>query len=169
MLYNIGLLDTSPHRTDRPTHLKTTSPHRTIRSTYSTPFNKYRSSSLSRCGLIMSHWINDCVKWCLICCDTNVTTEQYYETSNEKMPLSWMCNDKTLSDADASLPVTESTRLSSDFRPVIKFIHRLIGLPFLPAEHITPMYTSVIAMDADITPMPTLLCKLVNYIQTTWT
>ena len=53
--------------------------------------------------------INDCDKWCLIRCSTNITTEQYYEASNDEM-----CNDQTLSDA--SLPVAESTRLSSDFR-----------------------------------------------------
>ena len=41
----------------------------------------------------------------------------------------------------------------------------LMCLPFLPAEHITPMFTSIIAMDAPVTPMPTLLHELLNYIQ----
>ena len=53
-------------------------------------------------------------------------------------------NDQTLSDADASLPVAEST--------------------LLPAVHITPMFTNIIVVHAPITPMHTLLRDLLNYI-----
>ena len=61
---------------------------------------------------------------CLIQCGTKITTEQYYEASNEEMTLSLMCNDQMLSDA--LLLVTESTRLSSEFHSVSTgFIHIL--------------------------------------------
>ena len=68
---------------------------------------------------------------------------------------------------------TQELGMAIDYMNIIavsvsKFIHHLMFLTFLPAEHITPMFTSIIAMDMPITPMPTLFCELLNYIQTTW-
>ena len=106
--------------------------------------------------------IDNCGKWCLFRCGTNITAEQYHETSNEEMTLSLICNDQTLSDALP--PVAESTRLSSYFHSVSKFIRHVMCLPVLPAEALIRMFTNIIAIDVPITPMPTLLRELLNYI-----
>ena len=92
----------------------------------------------------------------------------HYAASTEEMTLAWICDDQKSLDADASLTVAESTRLSSDFHSVSKFIHHVM-CAILPAENITPIFTSIIAMDVSITPMPSLLSELFNCIQTTWT
>ena len=84
-------------------------------TSYAAPLNIYRLSSLSKCGFNMCHWINDCGKWCLILCGTNITTGQYYKASTEETMVSWMCRSNNQMLSDALLLVAESTRLSSNF------------------------------------------------------
>lgn len=49
-----------------------------------------------------------------------------------------------------------------------KFIRRLFCLPFLPAEHIKPVFDTILALDCPATPMPTPLRQLLDYMNNTW-
>ena len=50
----------------------------------------------------------------------------YYEASNEEMILSWMCNDQTLSDTGAMLPVAESLQCSQSSLPWMHLSHQCL-------------------------------------------
>jgi hypothetical protein len=49
-----------------------------------------------------------------------------------------------------------------------KFIRRLFCLPFLPPQHIQPVFNSILALDTPATPMPIPLRQLLDYINATW-
>jgi hypothetical protein len=49
-----------------------------------------------------------------------------------------------------------------------KFIRRILCLPFLPAEHIEPVFRGILALDTTATPMAESLRMLLNYMRTTW-
>jgi len=65
----------------------------------------------------------------------------------------------------------QSLGLAADYMEktqVQKFVRRLMCLPFLPHEHIAPMFVNIISLDTPANPMPLLLRQLFDYIQRTW-